>query len=450
MTLRQLKWLTVVGPVLFLILLDLARHRVSPDLFHAWPGSLLTAGLVALAALSFSGVIFGLIERMQERTEARNRELLALHQAALDIMAELSLGEVLQRVVDRARELARARYGALAVLGEGGPLTDFITSGLPAEERAAIGAPPQGRGLLGAVQREGRPIRVAEIARDPRSAGFPPNHPPMQSFLGVPIRLADRVIGNLYLTDKVETEEFSAEDEETLQRFAAQAAIAISNARLHERVSELAIVEERERIAREMHDRPAQVLGYVNAKAQAVRELVRAGRAQEAEREVEGLIEQAQAAYADVRTDILALRTTRTGHDFLPGLREYVQRFQEQSGIQVALELPEDGRELGLDPEAELQLGRILQEALTNVRKHAGAAEAVLRLAVEGEGLRGMVAERGRGFDPQAGTADRRPHFGLGMMRERAEAVGGRLTVQSAPGEGTRVLVEIPRRRGKG
>lgn len=448
MTLRRLKWISVLAPLVFLLVLDLARHTIRSDLLHAWPGTLLIGGVVLMAGLLFSEAIFGLIRRVQEGLEARNRELLALHQAALDVTSQLSLREVLQRVVDQARELAGARYGALGVLGEEGTISEFITSGLSPREVEAIGHPPSGRGLLGAVFHEGRPIRVREIGRDARSVGFPANHPPMTSFLGVPITLGAKAIGNLYLTDKIGAEAFSEEDEVSLERFATQAAIAISNARLHEQVEELAIMRERERIAREMHDRPAQLLGYVSTKAQAVQELLRRREVERAQDELESLIEAAQQAYSDVREDILALKTTDIRQALVPSLTHYLERLQAQSGIDVELRLDglDAAADAGLSREAGLQLLRIIQEALSNVRKHAGVTEARVSLACQDDRLRAVVEDRGQGFDPAA--TQRRPHFGLSIMRERAESVGGSLRVESATGAGTRVLVEIPARRG--
>lgn len=452
MSLRRLKWVTVLGPVLFLVALDLVRHGAAREFFHAWPGELLTVGLVLIGALLFSEAVFGVIERAQRRVQVRNRELLALHQAALDITEDLELEEVLQRVVDQARELAGARYGALSVLDREGRIERFITSGITAEERTAIGDPPQGRGLLGDIFQAGRPVRVRRISEHPRSVGFPTHHPPMESFLGVPIRLGEEPIGNLYLTEKAEAEAFDEEDAFTLERFAAHAAVAIANARLHERLRELAIIEERERIAREMHDRPAQVLGFVSTKAQAVRELLAAGRVEEAQRQVESLIDLSQQAYADVRQDILALKSTETGRDFLSGLEDYLERLAEQSGLQVDLEtdgLTEgEGRGLGLRPEVELHLLRVIQEALSNVRRHAGVERARLRLEAAPDRVRAVIEDEGKGFRSEGTEPAERsgPQFGLTIMRERVEAVGGSLEIDSEPGRGTRITVEVAKR----
>ncbi len=153
---------------------------------------------------------------------------------ALRLAAELSLPALLQRIVDQAVELTEARYGALGVLSpDGSALNDFITSGMGEDERATIGELPHGRGILGVLIGEPAPLRIREIARDPRSAGFPPNHPPMRSFLGTPIRAHGRVFGNIYLTDKQTSLEFTADDEAALLVLATQAGVAIANAQLY-------------------------------------------------------------------------------------------------------------------------------------------------------------------------------------------------------------------------
>jgi GAF domain-containing protein len=160
--------------------------------------------------------------------------LFALSDALAGLASERSRDRVLQRISDLAREVVGARYAALGVADDSGRLIVFITSGLTPQERAAIGAPPRGHGLLGVLIREGRPVRTADIGRDPRSSGFPPNHPPMTSLLGVPIVLGDRVLGDLYLTDKLDGTAFTEDDERLALLLARHAAIAIENANLND------------------------------------------------------------------------------------------------------------------------------------------------------------------------------------------------------------------------
>jgi nitrate/nitrite-specific signal transduction histidine kinase len=448
-SLRQLKWLTIVVPVAFLGLIVVARRLVGPEQAPGWLLDLLLAGVVLLAALWFSGNVFERIEQMQASLERQNRELLALHEAGLDIAGELGLETVLQKVVDQATSLIGARYGALSLPGPERGIDELITSGLSPEERERLGPLPKGHGLLGVVLERGTPLRLTDVQADPRSVGMPQGHPAMRSLLAVPILSGGRVLGNLYLAEKKGGAEFNAEDQDTLTRFATQAALAIENARLHRRVRDLAITEERERIAREMHDSLAQVLGYVMTKAQAVQELLRRDQTDKAAAQVAQLNDAARAAYADVREGILALRTSvGSERGLLDALQEFLDRWKEQSDVDAELHVCPEGKCLDqLSPVAELQLLRIVQEALANVRKHADAKHVEVRISEDGEGIETVIADDGRGFDPDSPSRDGHepmPHFGLATMRERAESVGGTLRIASAPSSGTQVIVRLP------
>ena len=444
--LRRLKWVAILAPVVFLAALEAMRHFIYPSLFHSWPGYLLLAGIVLIGTLFFAEAIFKVIGRMQASLAEQNQELLALHEAGLAITSQLDLQTVLQKVVDEARELVGARYGALTLLSEDGLPEAFLTSGLTPEERARIGPEPVGHGMLGIVMSDGVVLRLPDVSKDPRSVGFPPHHPVMRSLLAVPIRSHGRILGSLYLTEKEGASEFDAADQARLERFATQTALAIENARLHQRVQALAIAEERERIAREMHDSLAQVLGYVNTKAQAVQELLRNGQQERASEQIGQLAQAARDAYADVRENILGLRTSlERDRGFLETLQDYLQRWQDQSGIPIEFRTTPAGiKDLRLSPLAELQLLRIVQEALANVRKHSGASRATVHIHRSAGWIGATVEDNGSGFDPSTIGRSAFPRFGLATMRERAQAVGGTLEIRSAPGEGTRVAVRLP------
>jgi signal transduction histidine kinase len=437
--LRRLKGLAMLAAVGFVAILDVSRQAFSPYLGD-WRGRLLLDAVVLTGVIFFTGAMFHLIERMQRRLERQNRELLALHEAGLDIH-QLSLDLVLQRVVDQACSLLDARYGAISVIDEQNHIQSFVTSGVSAEERARIGDPPVGHGLLGVVLHEGHRLRLPDIGRDPRSVGFPPHHPPMRSLLAVPIPCKSPFRGNLYLAEKQGAPEFSAEDEGTLARFAIKAALAIDNAHLHQRLNLLAVSEERLRLAHEMHDGLAQVLAYVNTKAQAVKEFLRAGRGEEAERHLDQLAAAAREIYSDVRESIIGLRSAGARHSMAEALAEYVAAWERQSGIEC---------ELAVDPELrlaagpELQLLRIVQEALANVRKHAGASQVAVRVERTDGWVVATVEDDGVGFNPAEQKRSEFPRFGLATMRERAESIGGSVQLDTAPGTGTRIRVEIP------
>jgi signal transduction histidine kinase len=451
MTLQHLKWLAIVAPLGFLALVEVARLALVAANLPPWLRYLLLGGIILLAVLAFSELVFAVIRRLHARLATQNRELLALHHAELDIAADLDLDVVLQRVVVRATELVGARYGALWLLAATGraEADRFISVGLPENLPCLNESPPAGHGLLGIALREGKPMRLDDLTRDPRSVGFPPGHPVMRSLLAVPIVARDTVVGNLYLAEKVGGETFDADDEATLARFATQAALAIENARLHRAAQDAAISAERLRIAREMHDGLAQVLGYVNTKAQATQELLRQGQTERASAQLGQFAEAARAAYADVREQILGLRTTLgDGQGLAAALADYLPRWQEQSGVRadIALDAPEEALR-ALPPSTEVQLLRIVQEALSNTRKHAAARQATVGIATENAALVVTVADDGRGFDAAALGPGEFPGVGLSSMRERAEAIGGSLAVESAAGTGTTIAVRVPLRQ---
>jgi GAF domain-containing protein len=223
------------------------------------------AHLVMLAVgtagvLGFSTVLFGRLSVLQTRDREQTRRLRALNVAGMALTSELDSAAVLQRVVDQAREVASAQYAALGVFDKAGTVEQFITSGITDEQRALIGPLPHGLGLLGLLQREPHALRLRDIKDHPASVGFPPNHPPMRSFLGTPIRWRGTALGNLYLTEKHGGSEFSHEDEQAVATLAAQAAIAIENARLYEQTERVSILEERHRIGMDLHDGAIQSL----------------------------------------------------------------------------------------------------------------------------------------------------------------------------------------------
>lgn len=441
MTLQRLKIYAILSSGIFVLVLEVTRHLLYPYLLSL-SGRLLIDGMLAVVALFFFGAFFHVLDTMQAQLERQNRELLALHQAGLDISGELSLESVLQKVVDQARHLIDSRYGALAIYEEAGRISTFVTSGVSAEERERIGPFPTGRGLLGVALGDGQRLRLDDITRDPRRVGFPDHHPAMRSLLAVPIQCKGPFRGNLYLSERTDGALFSREDEETLARFAVQAAVAIDNAHLHRRVRDLAASEERLRLAHEMHDGLAQVLAYVNTKAQAVQGFLRHGKSQEASDQLNQLAAAAREVYADVREGILGLRVTSSPLATLSDtIRDYVDRWAGQTGIAAEVEVD---RRLRLPAAVELQVFRIVQEGLANVRKHARAESVAVRCSGVDGSVRVVITDNGIGFRPEALGRAEFPRFGLATMRERAESLGGQLAIHSTPGGGTRVEAEIP------
>jgi signal transduction histidine kinase len=439
-TLRQLKLVAVLAPILAVIVLEIVRTMLFGEI--SLRNRLILDGALMIAIVAFSAVIFRYVDQMQNRLKRQNQELLALHGAGLDVAAELSLDAVLKKVVDQARNLVGARYGALSVINDQNRIETFLTSGITPQQRQAIGPPPVGHGLLGVVLYEGQSLRMRDLSQDPRSQGFPPNHPPMHSLLAVPIPCKGPFKGNLYLSEKEAAQEFTADDEETLERFALQAGIAIDNAHLHQQVADLAVAQERLRIAHEMHDGLAQVLGYVNTKVQAASEYMHRGKNEEASAQLRELALSARQAYTDVRESIVSLRTLPSPDRPLGEvLQDFLDGWKAQTGISTHLTI--DG-ELRLRPRVELQIVRIVQEALTNVRKHARATVARVEMRRRDGELVVNIADDGVGFDPAVRSRSDFPRFGLSTMRERAQSLGGVLEVHSELGKGTTVQFVLP------
>jgi len=231
----------------------------------------------------------------------------ALDEAVRGISGVLDVEEVLQLIVDRVRDLVGAQYAALGLVDENREITEFITSGISDEQRQAIGHLPRGRGLLGLIIRENRSYRIPEIAAHPESYGFPPNHPPMQSFLGVPITVREEVVGRLYLTNKQGAAEFSATDQALVETFARHAGIAIDSARLHDQVRRLAVFDERDRISRDLHDSIIQSINAVTLSLDDVPELVEESPSEAKER-VDAAIDTLHGVIRDIRNFIFGLR----------------------------------------------------------------------------------------------------------------------------------------------
>lgn len=264
----------------------------------------------------------------------------------------------------------------------------------------------------------------------------------METLLAVPITCKGPFLGNLYLSDKISGEVFSEDDKQTLERFAVQAAIAIDNAHLHAQVADLATAEERIRIAHEMHDGLAQVLGYVNTKVQAADAYLKRGKNEEATQQLNELARSARQAYVDVREAIIGLRALPNRDRALAGaLQEFFDLWKEQSGISVHFSMDAG---LRLKPRVELQLVRIVQEALTNVRKHARATSVRVDIRRRDDEIIAAIGDDGVGFNQAARTRSETPRFGLTTMRERAESIHGKLSIESNPGRGTTVTFSMP------
>lgn len=410
------------------------------ELYHAAPRHApvdrdLLQSFAALASMAIEAA------RGHERERSLRGRLEALDTASKALVAELSPDRVLRRIVEIATALAGARYGALGVIGADGYLADFITTGLTPEDRRLIGPLPRGHGLLGVLIRGGLPLRVPHIGRDPRRVGFPSNHPSMTSLLGVPIRVRDAVVGDLYLTDKIGAVEFSEEDQRLVELLAAHAGVAIENARLHEQVGDLAMQRERDRIGRDLHDGIIQDIYGATLQLENAAEDVADGSVQA---QLLGIVEQLDRVVGNIRYYIQGLVPRDIAQRPLAeGLAALIDEVNGWNGAQASWEIEGDPY-----PLPDLVVGAVLhvaREALANVARHAQATTARVRLHYGGDGVTITVEDDGQGFDPGAARAEQ--HRGLRNLRSRAEEAGGTLTVRSAPRAGTTLGVWIPARR---
>jgi len=373
-------------------------------------------------------------------SEELSPTLRAVSDAVLSVAAQRSVEEVLQRLVESARELAGARYAALGTPDGDGGFSRFLTAGMSDERVAALGPLPRTHGMLGAMLETAESFRTPDIHDDPRFRGWwPKGHPNMRSFLGVPIGTPEGVIGAFYLTDKLGADEFTDGDREVIELLAAHAAIAITNARLYEQSRELSILSERNRLALELHDAVSQKLFSLMLTAEAAATLVGTD-AEAAGRQLARLQELAQQALDELRSLIFELRPPEVERDGLCGaLRKHVALLaQRRPGI--ALELDDA---VPSEPKRDADVLRIAQEALNNALRHAEAEHVLVRLHAQDGRLVLEVEDDGSGFDPSAPEL-RSQRLGLTSMEERARRLRGRLALDSAVGAGTTVRLEVP------
>jgi signal transduction histidine kinase len=365
----------------------------------------------------------------------------ALSDVVLAIASEHEVEPVLQLLVHSARELAGARYAALGIPDGEGAFESFITSGMSDELIEAMGPLPRTHGMLGAMLDSATPHLTDDITADPRFRGWWPSaHPQMRSFLGVPIVARGEVIGAVYLTEKEDGSMFSAADQKLIELLAAHAAIAIENARLHERSRELSIVEERNRLARELHDAVTQRLFAVALAAESASTLLSRD-PDSAAAELRRVSELARGAMEELRAVVFELRPgSMEAEGLATVLRKHVDVLCRVYERRIDLRVCEVPR---LAPGPATQVLRIAQEALGNALRHAGADAIDVRLHAADGVLLLIVSDDGCGFDP-TGPEVRGQRLGLTSMEERATELGGHLRVTSTLGEGTTVRLEVP------
>jgi signal transduction histidine kinase len=453
---RQIEIAAVVLPSVLIGALVLFDYVVLERALSSEVAHVVLFVIGVFGVLAFSLVLFGrfmdlqLREREQrekqselaEALDRRQRQLKALNEAGLTLAAELDSASVLQKIVDLAREVAGARYAALGIFNENGEVVQFLTTGITQEERERIGPLPRGRGLLGLLQDEQQPLRLRSIAEHPASVGFPKDHPSMGSFLGVPILWRGRSVGNLYMTEKIGATEFTSEDEDAIITLAAQAAIAIENARLYEQVGRISVLEERQRIGMDLHDGSMQSLYGVGLLLEDVADRL-PDEAQQVRPPIERAVEILNATIAEMRRYVMGLRPIRGAERPLTeSLPTLATALGDQAHLSVTVDVDPDA-ERDLDPEQREATFYVAADALTNVARHARARNATITFSRRDAEAVLEVQDDGIGFD----ASQRAPGLGLRNMRERAFVAGGRLHLASTPGRGTTIRLELPAER---
>jgi signal transduction histidine kinase len=365
-------------------------------------------------------------------------KLRRLMDAVLMIEADIELPILLGHIVEEACSLVNARYGALGVLNEArSGLEQFLTVGLSDDEEKVIGTRPTGRGVLGLLITDPKPLRLDDLGSHPDSYGFPAGHPPMKSFLGVPIRVRqnDEVYGNLYLTDKIGADDFSDEDEALAEALALAAGIAIENTRLHERVRMLSVLDDRERIGRDLHDRVVQRLFALGMGLQAATRLPDLPLVIE---RVDRAIDDVDATINEIRTTIFELGDSSIGGGLRQGVIALANELASSLGArpEVSFAGEVDNR---VPQQTADHLLAVVREALTNAAKHAQANRFIVRLSVGDDAVL-EVLDNGVGIDPSAQTNG----LGLTNLRNRAEKLKGTCEFRSGDDGGTKVTWRVP------
>lgn len=363
-----------------------------------------------------------------------------LFAAVIAVAAGLDLNSTLKRIVQSAADLVDARYGALGVLDGKGNVIDFVHVGMPIETAEVIGDTPQGLGILGLLIDNPVPLRLASLSDHPDSIGFPDGHPPMNSFLGVPVRVRGEAFGNLYLTEKRSGANFTAEDERTVMALAAAAAVAIENARLHERSSNLAVFEDRDRIARDLHDLVIQRLFATGMMLQGVNRLD--GVPDEVLTRVSRAVDELDETIKEIRQTIFALHEPASGPDSSARGRILSETTHSTSmlGFEPSVRFvgPLDTM---LDHGATAHVIATLREALTNAAKHAQASRVDVIVQVDGPEVIVMVTDDGVGIDDMEAVH----RSGIANLGVRAQELGGSSTISRIADEGgTRLVWRIP------
>lgn len=347
-----------------------------------------------------------------------------------------TLKEVFQQIAYVAQQLVHSRYAALAIPNEDGTMKYFEVVGVSPDEMRSIAHPPIGKGLLGVMMHERKILRLEHMGHDPRSSGFPANHPPMDRLLGVPIQTGQQLFGILYLTDRLDDLAFTQEDQWLVESLAGYAALAIADSNQREQHGRLTLLEERERVGMELHDGIIQSLYAIGMQLQLLKLRLPA-----ADEDVSTATKSLDVVIEDIRHYILNLKVSNyEQHTVRSCLLDVVARVHVPESLQVHVKALD--RQPPFAPPVLEAVCQIAYEAVSNIIRHAHATEAFIEVSEATKQFKMVIRDNGRSFSPRPSVE----HEGLGLrnMMQRARIYGGEIQIDSNPGTGTRLTLELP------
>lgn len=383
-------------------------------------------------------------KRIEEERERLIDELKALNEAAQAINSELSLDQVLHKIAEAAQALVKTRFVALGVRDNQGNFARFITAGISAKEQTKIGPRPIGRGLLGVLLREGQSLIVNDIQHHPEAVGFPNHHPIMRNLLGVPIlSKKGALIGALYLADKEDNADFVEADQKLIEMLSYHAAVAIENARLYEQTQRLAILEEQERFARDLHDGIIQSIYGVGLSLDGAKAAISPTN-EVARKQIDLSLKSLAQVITDVRNYIFDLRPQALKDKGLYArMQGLVKELQINTLFSIETEIEPDINNYVNESQAS-HIFHIAHEALANVVRHSKGRKIHLHLTKNNGAIHLLVEDDGIGFTPP--TQIQHGHRGLANIQKRVSLLGAALNIDSIPQKGTRVTLHLSSR----
>lgn len=440
LSIRTLRWISVVVPTAFVLVFELVTRGLYGNSVPAWGHTVVILAAVSTAAFAFSTFVFATMAHLEREIRERNRRLALLNVVSTEASESLDLEKVAAAITRNVMQALGAKAAGLALVSEDGELRLVAQSGSPLQIS-------HGNGSLGPHDCEcrkalalGQAVVVPDSQESASCTGILGDRI-LGTCISAPLRSKGINIGAIFVA-RPKSRPFSLDERELVTALGSQVGPAIQNAQLFSKRGAIAVLEERQRVAREVHDGLAQTLGYLNVQMGIVDHLLASDDLAKAKAELKTMTQVTRDAYEGLRLAIMDLRTPLSPTGGLRRtLREYLQRFSLQTGIQCHFE-GHRGSAATLSPSAEVQLTRIVQEALANVKKHAPAAEVWLSVEANERLVRVIIRDNGPGFDPASVPQSGR--YGLQTMRERAEGIGGSLLIESHADAGTRLEVTIP------